>query len=62
MSDHVDLSTREREVLHLVASGARNRDIAAQLGVSANTVKFHVSNLLRKTGTTTRSELAALTR
>lgn len=62
LEDHVDLSTREREVLHLVASGARNRDIAAQLGVSANTVKFHVSNLLRKTGTTTRSELAALTR
>lgn len=62
LEDHVTLSTREREVLHLVASGARNRDIAAQLGVSDNTVKFHVSNLLRKTGTATRSELAALTR
>lgn len=62
LEDHVSLSAREREVLHLVATGARNRDIAAQLGVSDNTVKFHVSNLLRKTGTTTRSELAALTR
>jgi DNA-binding CsgD family transcriptional regulator len=62
LEDHVTLSTREREVLHLLATGARNRDIAAQLGVSDNTVKFHVSNLLRKTGTSTRSELAALTR
>jgi DNA-binding CsgD family transcriptional regulator/signal transduction histidine kinase len=62
LEDHVTLSSREREVLHLVASGSRNRDIAAQLGVSDNTVKFHVSNLLRKTGTATRSELAALTR
>jgi DNA-binding CsgD family transcriptional regulator len=62
LEDHVTLSTREREVLHLVATGARNRDIAAQLGVSDNTVKFHVSNLLRKTATSTRSELAALTR
>lgn len=62
LEDHVILSTREREVLHLVATGARNRDIATQLGVSDNTVKFHVSNLLRKTETRTRSELAALTR
>jgi DNA-binding CsgD family transcriptional regulator len=62
LEDHVALSPREQEVLHLVSSGARNRDIAAQLGISDNTVKFHVSNLLRKTGTTTRSELAALTR
>ena len=58
--DSVPLSEREREVLRLVASGARNRDIAAQLGISENTVKFHVSNLLRKAGARTRAELAAL--
>ncbi|MBZ4486714.1 LuxR C-terminal-related transcriptional regulator [Microbacterium sp. cx-55] len=56
----VSLSAREREVLRLVASGARNRDIAKHLGISDNTVKFHVSNLLRKAGARTRAELAGL--
>jgi DNA-binding CsgD family transcriptional regulator len=54
------LSAREREVLALVASGARNRTIAETLSISENTAKFHVSNLLRKVGATSRSELAAL--
>jgi len=56
------LSDREREVLELVATGARNRAIAQELSISENTVKFHVARLLRKVGATTRSELAALTR
>jgi DNA-binding CsgD family transcriptional regulator len=60
--DAVPLSPREREVLRLVASGARNRDIAKKLGISENTVKFHVSNLLRKAGALSRAELAALAR
>ncbi len=60
--DAVPLSPREREVLRLVASGARNRDIATKLRISQNTVKFHVSNLLRKAGARSRSELAALAR
>ncbi|MGD8193498.1 LuxR C-terminal-related transcriptional regulator [Herbiconiux sp. P18] len=64
--DHLDaavaLSDRERDVLRLVAAGDRNRDIARALGISDNTVKFHVSNLLRKAGARTRAELAALTR
>lgn len=56
------LSPREQEVLALVASGARNRAIAADLTISENTVKFHVANLLRKVGASTRAELAALAR
>ncbi len=60
LADAVPLSVREREVLRLIVAGARNRAIAEQLGISENTVKFHVSNLLRKSGTTTRAELAAL--
>jgi DNA-binding CsgD family transcriptional regulator/signal transduction histidine kinase len=60
--DTVPLSPREREVLRLVASGARNRDVARKLGISENTVKFHVSNLLRKAGARSRAELAALAR
>ncbi len=62
LPDDVALSVREREVLQLVATGARNHDVAVQLGISGNTVKFHVSNLLRKTGTRSRAELAALSR
>lgn len=60
LDESVALSVREREVLRLVASGARNRAIAGQLAISENTVKFHVSNLLRKAGASSRSELAAL--
>ncbi|WP_159498422.1 LuxR C-terminal-related transcriptional regulator [Microbacterium sp. 18062] len=61
VSDGAPLTGREREVLRLVTSGARNRAIAEELGISSNTVKFHVSNLLRKTGASTRAELTALT-
>ncbi|WP_435092755.1 LuxR C-terminal-related transcriptional regulator [Clavibacter michiganensis] len=56
------LSAREREVLALVAGGSRNRAIATSLGISENTVKFHVANLLRKMGASTRAELAGLVR
>ena len=56
------LTERERDVLRLVASGARNRAVAESLGISENTVKFHVSNLLRKAGAATRAELTALAR
>lgn len=62
LADSVPLSAREREVLRLVMSGARNNSIAEQLGISGNTVKFHVSNLLRKAGVSSRAELVALTR
>lgn len=54
------LSEREREVLRLVASGARNHDVAVELGIGDATVKFHVSNVLRKLGARSRAELAAL--
>ncbi|MFB7892146.1 LuxR C-terminal-related transcriptional regulator [Microbacterium sp. NPDC056044] len=62
LPDAVDASPRERDVLRLVVAGRRNRDIAQTLGVSENTVKFHVSNLLRKAGATSRTELVALAR
>lgn len=58
----VALSPREREVFHLLATGAANKDIAAELGISENTVKFHMSNLLRKAGARSRAALVAQTR
>ena len=60
--EDVQLSAREREVAALLLAGERNAAIAEALGVSANTVKFHVSNVLRKTGVSSRTELLALHR
>lgn len=55
-----DLSAREREVLQLVLQNKRNPDIAGALFVSESTVKFHIHNLLKKTGCKTRVELCDL--
>jgi DNA-binding CsgD family transcriptional regulator len=52
------LTTREREVRELVATGASNQQIAARLGISPRTVAVHVSRLLAKTGCASRTELA----
>ena len=57
------LSSREIEVLHLIREGASNGEISAKLFISENTVKFHVRNILKKTGCSNRTELlAALSR
>ena len=53
------LTPAERDVADLVARGLTNPEIAARLGVSAGTVKGHVSSVLRKLGARTRAELAA---
>lgn len=42
------LSPREREVLQLLAQGNRNKEIAAELGVSVGTVKTHLRHIFRK--------------
>lgn len=55
-----DLTPRERDVLQGLASGSRNDEIARELRISAHTVKFHVSKLLKRTGARNRAELAAL--
>lgn len=60
LAEGTAFTTREYEVLRLVTAGERNQAIASELGISANTVKFHVSNLLRKVGARTRAELTAL--
>jgi DNA-binding CsgD family transcriptional regulator len=53
------LTPREREVLELLASGATNRAIASELVVSQDTVKSHVSGILRKFGASSRAQAVA---
>src|SRR5258708_6540699 len=50
------LTAREMEVLHLLASGLTNKEIASRLGISDHTVKFHVNGILGKLGVETRTE------
>ena len=50
------LSSREVEVLRLVAQGLTNQQIAEKLVISLNTVLHHVTNILGKTGAANRTE------
>jgi DNA-binding NarL/FixJ family response regulator len=50
------LTSREREVLGLVAAGISNKAIARELRVSPNTVKFHIAAILAKLDAATRAE------
>jgi DNA-binding CsgD family transcriptional regulator len=56
------LQPRELDVLAQLTRGRRNRQIAAALGISENTVKFHVANVLGKLGVSSRGEAAAIAR
>lgn len=51
------LTTRERQVLHLVIAGAVNKKIAFELGISEITVKLHRSNMMKKMGASTITQL-----
>ena len=53
------LSSREMEVLHLVARGCTNREIASQLFISEHTVARHLSNIYTKLGVGSRSAATA---
>lgn len=53
------LTPREWEVLHLVASGDTNKQIAEALSISERTVERHVSNIFHKLGVSTRSGATA---
>jgi DNA-binding NarL/FixJ family response regulator len=60
VTDELGLTSREREVLALVAEGRSNRQIADALFISAKTASVHVSNILAKLGVANRGEAAAV--
>jgi NarL family two-component system response regulator LiaR len=57
---HAGLTRRERDVLALMVDGLTNAEIAGRLVVSLSTVKTHVSSIIAKLGTSTRTEAAAI--
>lgn len=57
-ADIANLTAREMEVLSCLAAGMSNKQVARSLGISIGTVAVHVSNLLRKTRSASRTEAA----
>ena len=60
VADDRALTARQREILEMMAGGLSNRAIAARLGISAYTVKFHVAAILEALGAGTRTEAVTL--
>ncbi|MBV9678873.1 MAG: response regulator transcription factor [Acidobacteriaceae bacterium] len=54
------LTRRELEVLRTMANGSGNKEIADQLGISDNTVKFHIAQIMAKLGAHSRTEAVAI--
>jgi DNA-binding CsgD family transcriptional regulator len=55
-----DLTSQEVRIAHAVASGATNKEVAAELFLSPKTIEFHLSSIYRKLGIRSRTELAGL--
>jgi NarL family two-component system response regulator LiaR len=55
-----ELTDRELEVLHLLAQGMPNKEIASHLIISERTAKFHVNSIMGKLGATNRTEAVVL--
>lgn len=63
IAEHVTdeaLTPREIDILHLVAGGNANKEIAAQLSLSEETVKSHIRNILAKLGANDRTHAVAI--
>lgn len=50
------LTRREHEVLLMIAEGLPNKTIAAELGITSHTVKFHIASIMQKLGAASRTE------
>ena len=55
-----ELTEREQQVLCMMADGLGNKEIAARLGISTHTVKFHISSILGKLGAGSRTEAVSI--
>jgi DNA-binding CsgD family transcriptional regulator len=60
VADRIGLTAREFDVLRLMAGGATNREIAAQLYISQKTVTVHITRILAKLDARTRVEAAGV--
>ena len=60
ISSHPDLTAREMEVLQWLVRGHSNLQIAKEIGITEDTAKFHVGNVLGKLGVPSRSKAVAL--
>ena len=58
-STNHEFTERELDILRELTTGDSNTEIGDRLGISASTVKYHVENLMSKTGFRTRTELAS---
>jgi DNA-binding NarL/FixJ family response regulator len=58
VADDHGLSGREREILEFVAAGRSNKQIAGELWLSEQTIKYHLTNIYRKIGVSRRTEAA----
>ena len=58
-ADSIGLTSRELEVLALLAEGASNKEIARRLAISIHTAKFHVASILEKLDATGRTDAVA---
>lgn len=58
--DSLPLTRREREILRIVAGGASNAEVARQLWVTEQTVKFHLRNIYRKLDVSNRTQASRL--
>lgn len=55
-----NLTEREKQILALVSQGLTNKEIARSLNVSSRTVEFHLNNVFKKLGVSSRTSLALL--
>ncbi|MCB0174077.1 MAG: response regulator transcription factor [Anaerolineae bacterium] len=58
LTEEINLTDRELNVLELITQGLNNRKIAKELNLSIGTIKIHVSNILSKLGVSSRTEAA----
>jgi len=52
-----NLSKKENEILNLIVQNKRNKEIASELFISVNTVKFHIKNIYRKLNIKNRKQI-----